>query len=246
MPSWTLTYRIGLECTQYDLDREESLLRSDPACRDLRLEQSWLEPGLVHVHVDFVEFMNLRFETYDVILLRHGEAIPAVPFTPLVSQVLMDAEPQEGSTLQIGSQVSIDEHGRIGTRGTPIGTLIQFEGTNRARIAIHHNEPMPLQVSRLVPTADGRYQVQTEEPLRLSLDTPRQMPSMNAQLLRVQEQIRAEEDARVFAALDAASTLRVTDQIQAAYNPPGLPTLQPKPRPAVRTRYERILESFEK
>lgn len=246
MPAWTIIYRIGTECTNEDLNREASLLRSDPACREVRLEQSWIEPGLVHAHVDFVEFMEIRLQTYDILLLRHGQGGPAIPFAQRSAQIVMDAEPQEGPRLQIGSQVSIDEDGRIGTRGAPIGVLMQLEGNNRARISVYssYDGPPPLQVSRLVPNVDGRYQIQPEEPIGFSL-TPGRLPIMSTQILGAQQDIRAAEDARVFAALDAASTLRVTDQIQAAFNPPGLPvTNQPKPRPAVRTRYERILDSF--
>lgn len=248
MPTWTLTYRIGVDCTNDEFYQEQELLQSDRACVRCIAEQSWLEPGLVHVRAEFSDWIGISPQSNTIMRRRNGEAEPAIPFLAR-TQILMDvANPQEGPALQIGSQVCIDEHGRVGVNGAPIGILVRLDQDHhQAQIAVYGSEggPPPLEVSRMVPDGVG-FRVERQPspiiPVRdfainrpLTSDDLRQTMSMvDAQTLRVREQMRTEADARVFAALD-----------QMIEPPNKKDPPKPEPRPVTKSRYERIMESFE-
>jgi hypothetical protein len=205
------------------------LLRSDPMCRDLRIEQSWITPEVIRVQVDFSDVIGISPQSYSIIQRRYGEAMPivALSFQPR-THVLMDAEHQEGQPLQIGSQVCIDENGRIGAHGTPIGVLMLINEGGQAQIAVYGSD-------------GGAPPPQQDHHLGVSFANFRRMPlpTVDAQVLRAREQIMAAEDARIFEALDAAIGVQNDLSRESKAKPP-------ESRPTVKTRYERILESFEK
>ena len=250
MPRWTLHYRIGLDCTEQDLYHEQHLLQNDAACVNYESEQSWSEPGLVHVRVEFGDWISISPQTNAILRLRNGEAIPAVPMFPARTEVLMDfSEPQEGARLQIGSQVCIDENGRIGANGAPIGILTRLdESQHTAQIAIYGSgggpSPLPLQVplqvSRLVPDNSGNYRVVRDSLPGIFTDriVPTPLPAVSNQIMRMREQAAAAEDARVFEALDALGAEPAKPRAKAKPKPA-------EPRPVTKSRYERIMDSFE-
>jgi hypothetical protein len=236
MPVWELTYRIGVDCTNQDLDQDILVLRGDASCSSVTMDQSFTEPNVVRVRVDYPDWIGLPPQSHAILLRRAAEGVPNIAMTRPRTQVILPiSDPQEGTTFRVGSQVSIDENGHVGNRGTPIGIVMSLDNErHEAVVAVlgSGGGTPPLQVSRLVPNSQGGFDVQQDEFPRLYMGTP--MGRVDDMMHRVQDSIRAEEDTRIFSILDSIA------------QDPTIPQEPPKPRPVFKTRYQRIMDQFEK
>jgi hypothetical protein len=132
MPTWNLTYQIGRDCTQEDFYREQQIFLNDPLCVSYESTDS---AGYQAVQVRFNESMGE--ESLRVLQLRRARIVPAVSTNPITwngnrHEVIMSTESSQGDQLVIGASVSIDEHGRLGGRGTPIGIISRMDTTNNS------------------------------------------------------------------------------------------------------------------
>ena len=206
------------------------VLRGDASCRSLTQDQSFTEPNVIRVRVDYPDWIGLPPQSHAILQRRSAVGVPNIALTRPRTQVAIDiSDQQEGTPLQVGSPVYIDETGRVGSRGAPIGVVMSVDNQRHEAIVGvlgSGGGPPPLQVSRMVPNGQGGFDVQPDEFPRLYMGTP--MPMSDRDARRAQESIRAAEDARVFEVLDAL-----------AREPIG-------PRPVFKTRYERIMDSFKK
>jgi hypothetical protein len=230
MPVWDLIYRIGTDCTYDEFYHEVGLLRSDRSCRSLTQDQSFEEPNVIRVQVDYPDWIGLPPQSHTILQRRSAVGVPNIAMTRPRTQVILPiSDPQEGTTLRVGSQVSIDESGHVGNRGTPIGIVMSLDNERHEAVVDvlgSGGGTPPLQVSRLVPNSQGGFDVQQDEFPRLYMGTP--MARMDDINRRIQDSIRAEEDARIFSILDS------------------IEREPPKPRPVFKTRYQRIMDQFEK
>lgn len=253
MPTWVIDYQIGRGCSQEDIYREQQVFRNDPWCTYYRSTDSAEYPGRISVQVG-VRFANsIGVDSRQILRLRGARPIPAVPAVPTTipltpngnryMQVSLENS-QEGQ-LSIGSQICIDEQGRVGSRGTPIGVLAYIDrDLNQARIILEPGTPLsapqspnPIQIeeSYLPPTLtreiieQERVQFQFQ---RMLLPDPR--------VQQARQQIMAEEDARVFEILDSIANNGTYVQQPL----PKEPNPAPEPRPTIKTRYERIMDTL--
>lgn len=232
MPTWTINYR---NYSSVDLDQEIQELRSDAACVRLNMATSISEPGVAHIEVEFHPGVTMSRRSAEILRMRGAQAVPGVPLIPLVSsnqtEILMDlGDQQDDGSLQVGLPVYIDEHGRVGSRGSPIGTLTYVDrGANQVRIRIQPGNPVEVREFYQTPSF-------TRETLEFARDQLQRMPLLDPRVQRARQEIMEAEDARVFEALDAItgeSTPRPTRQPK-----------NPEPRPTFKTRYERIKDAL--
>jgi hypothetical protein len=219
MPTWNLTYRIGVDCTDDVPTSELDLLRNDPSCSGVTISQSFDEPNVVRIRADFYDWIGLSPQSHAILQRRSAEGVPNVAMTMPRTRVVIDiSDQQEGSNLQMGSPIYIDEHGRVGSRGAPIGVVMSVDNDRHEAIVSvlgSGGGPQPfMQVTHM----DG-FQ-------RLHMGTP--MPTMDDLVRQAQNDFREAEDARIFEVLDAMG------------KEPS------KPRPVFKTRYQRIMDQFEK
>ena len=228
MPLWNLTYRIGVNCTLDEFNHEMLLLRGDRTCTTIDQDQSFTEPNVIRVRVGYPDWIGVQ--SHSILQRRSAEGVPAMSASTPRTQVAIDiSDQQEGSTLQVGSPVYIDEGGRVGSRGAPIGVVMQVDNERHEAIVGVFGSgggPPPLQVSRMVPNGQGGFDIQPDEFPRLYMGTP--MTMVDAETRRARERIQAAEDARIFEVLDAMASK------------------PPEPRPEFKTRYQRIMEGFGK
>lgn len=152
MPEWTLVYQIGNNCTQEVFYLEQQVFREDPHCVLYQATESADFPGQFYVLVEFQG--SVGGSAIQILQRRGGQGVPAVQATPIVQiysgnrlEMQIDlGRIQDGESIPINSQVCIDENGKIGTRGTPIGILVSPVDSNSrtARVLINPGEPMDL------------------------------------------------------------------------------------------------------
>lgn len=247
MPTWTLSYS-GRECTLADIERELGTLRSDPACVRMNTTESVVEPGVIHVEIEFHFGITMSTRSADILRLRRAQAVPMVPTIPLDMsnrlEILMElGENQEGETLQIGMPVCIDEQGRVGLRGAPLGILTHVDReNNQARIRIQPGSPVdatqppPMRVEGF----DHPPTFTREDLERARLEVQRMpFPLTDHRVLQARQQIMADEDARIFEILDTIAQEAPPRQPRPKKAKPA-----PEPRPTFKTRYERIMDAL--
>ena len=246
MPTWTLEYQIGSD-TYDDFLREQQVFRSDPLCVSYQSTDSADYPGRISVRVEFRE--SVGGASLQILQRRLAQAVPAVRANPVTwngnrYEVQMSTEgPQEGQLL-IGAPVSVDEHGRLGTRGTTIGIITQVDmGNHLARIVIEPGTPLDVLQSPNPMRMEG-YEEQVVfsradlEAAQVRMNrSPYPLPSLDREAFRARQQQMADEDARAFAAMDAIGRGEI---------PLPMPAFQkePEPRPTFKTRYERIMDTL--
>jgi hypothetical protein len=218
MPTWNLVYKIGVDSTLSDIQREQEALCSDPMCTSYQANDSADRRGWIYVQVGFNEPMNLTSQ--EILHRRLAEGDPAVPVVPVhmtgVDIQIDLSRTQESIPLRVGDRVGIEDGGRIGPNGTPIGTILSIDlGSNQACVRIEAGNPF------------GTTQLQG------SRFTRQPMPTLDPIIARYRQQIMAAEDARVLEAFDAIGELTT---------PPAHE--DPEPRRVFKTRYQRILDSF--
>lgn len=235
MPSWTLAYQIEDNRTREIYYQELETLREDPGC--IAFQASADFSGRIYVQVAFRESAGELAR--QILHRRNAQAVPAVRENPIVttwgrdrSEIQIDlGRTQDGEAIPINSQVCIDENGQVGTRGTPIGILLSpVDSTSRTAIVrVTSGELLDSAFrSNPSPQVEG-YQ----DPVALSREDLEQAQAqmeripltyLSREEARSRYQIMADEDASVFAALDAAAKVL--------------------PRPTFKTRYQRILETL--
>lgn len=227
MPTWTLTYQ-GFDDLA-SLERELQILRSDLACVRLSSTSSIAEPGVVHVEVEFSPQVIMTMESSEIIHSRMAEAVPMVPTIPISVggvEILIDlGEHQEVGTMQVGLPVCIDEQGRIGRRGAPLGILVQVDReANQARIRQVRYESS---VSSVELTRDQLFQ-------RMPIPLP------DPRVQQARRGAMAEEDSRFFEIMDSIAQASHVEPLRKPEKP------NPEPRPVFKTRYERIMNALKK
>jgi hypothetical protein len=229
MPTWNLNYQIGRDCTLEDFHREQQVFRSDPQCVSYQYNQRSTEPLLIQAQVVFNESMS--GESLRILQLR---TYPRYRQTRLPRhEVQMSTEGFQEGQLVIGAPVSIDENGRLGTHGTPIGIISQVDWDNhQARIIFEPEMRMGVYRNPV------RFSREELEVTRIQLDR-RPFPLQNPVVQQMRQQIMAEEDARVLEALDTIAQEAPPRQPRPKKAKPA-----PEPRPTFKTRYERIMDAL--
>jgi hypothetical protein len=171
-------------------------------------------------------------ESRRILQLRRAEGAPVVQANPTISwngsryEVQMSTEGSQEEQLLIGAPVSVDEHGRLGTHGNPIGIIVHVDRDNhQARISIEPGTPLNT-VRSLNPMRVNEFPYPLSDPTEWV----------------AQRQIRADEDARILEALDAIAN----DSTPGRKLQSEKPKQVPKSRSIFKTRYQRIREGFEK
>lgn len=251
MPTWTLSYS-GRDCTLFDVEQELSILRSDPACVRMNTTESVVEPGVINVEIEFHFGITMSTRSADILRLRWAQAVPMVPTIPLDMsnriEILMElGEHQENETLQVGLPVCIDEQGRVGLRGAPLGILMHVDReNNQARIRIQPGSPVdalpppPMRIEEF--NQPPQFNREGLEQARLEVER-RIFPLPDPRVQQAHQQILADEDARILAVLDSIA-LGSTRIDQEPLRPPSSKSHTPEPRPTFKTRYERIMDAL--
>ena len=78
--------------------------------------------------MDYPDWIGLPPQSHTILQRRSAVGVPNIAMTRPRTQVILPiSDPQEGTTLRVGSQVSIDESGHVGNRGTPIGIVMSLD-----------------------------------------------------------------------------------------------------------------------
>ena len=223
MPSWRLRYRTYPNAEAREYYDEVHDLRVDPNCTRLSAAEDPNQQGYITVEVDFASPGPSNPRILEILRRRDATVTLSTQLPSLTA--VIEANTQ---VLRPGDIASIGPDGTVGTTGTSIGRVVSVEPDgNHVRVEFIRDG------NSVVRPYEDRVEVAASE---LENMTPHRFNIIES----MRQQIMAEEDRRVFEALDSVAA---GEEPRPTRQRSPKAKKEPLPEPVRRTRFEKALDS---